>query len=130
MKKVQRYLDNFNNSVNNLHDAVLKSIDDLDIDGTIKRFELCYEISWKLIKSYLEFNGIFCKSPRECFKLAVQNNLIKDEMVWMEMIDDRNLLVHTYNFEYSRDVFKNIKEKYLEEFLFLKNKINKEKESL
>ena len=128
MKKIKRYLSDFDKALKNLLEGIAKTKDDLDIDGTIKRFELCYELSWKLLKSYLEYKGLFCKSPRECFKLSVQNNLIKNEIIWFEMIDDRNLLVHTYTFEHSRGIFKNIKEKYVEEFIFLKEKIDNEEE--
>jgi len=42
------------------------------------------------------------------------------------MIDDRNLLVHTYTFEHSRTVFNNIKNKYFNELKFLEEKIKLE----
>jgi len=36
---------------------------DLEKAGFIQRFEFCFELSWKLIKSMLDYNGISTKSP-------------------------------------------------------------------
>ncbi len=119
-EKIKIIFNDFEKALNNLKKATEIAKDDLDIDGTIKRFELTYELSWKLIKSFLEYNGIFCKSPRECFKYAFQNGIIDNELIWMKMIDDRNLLVHTYNFDFSREIFENIKNKYLKSFYYVK----------
>lgn len=115
-EKVKRYLEDFQKALRNLEVAVEESKDELTIDGTIKRFELCYELFWKFIKVYLEDKGLVCRSPRECFKQAVTYGLIEDENAVMEMIDDRNLLVHTYSLEDSRFVFEKIKQSYLKVF--------------
>jgi len=112
-ERVKKAFLDFEKSFNNLKSAVKKAVDDLDIDGTIKRFELCYELSWKIIKLYLEDLGIICKNPRDCFKQAKINNLIKDEVIWMEMIDTRNQLVHEYSSDFSREIFEKIKNDYV-----------------
>ena len=36
-------------------------------------------------------------TPRETFKQAFQINLVKDGHSWMEALDDRNLIAHTYD---------------------------------
>jgi len=118
-ERVKRYFDNFEKALTNLENGVEQSSDDLDIDGTIKRFELCYELSWKLIKEYLADMGIICKNPRDCFKSAFSNNLIDNEDTWLKMIEDRNYLVHTYTFEESRKIFKHIKDAYVGSFKYL-----------
>lgn len=128
-EKVRRYFADFNKAVNNLEEAIERVQDDLDVDGAIKRFELCYELFWKLIKVYLEDQGIICKSPRDCFKQAVKLGLIDDEKAVMEMIDDRNFLVHTYSFDESRYLFEKIKNIYFGIFKKLHQKI-KEEETL
>lgn len=121
--KFEIIFENFQKAVRNLENVVNIASDDVSIDASLKRFELCYELSWKVIKFYLEYLGIFCRSPRECFKYAVLNGLIRDELVWLEMIDDRNLLVHTYTMEESRVVFDKIKSKYLQQFITLRDSI-------
>jgi len=126
-ERVKRYFEDFEKALKNLDEAVNIASTDIEIDGAIKRFELCYEISWKLIKEWLADKGIICKNPRDCFKYAYENNLIKDEKIWLEMIEDRNELVHTYASEESRIIFERIKENYLEAFKELYKIIKGEK---
>jgi len=106
----------FERTYRNLIEATNNAKTDLEIDGAIKRFELCYELAWKIIKEYLANLGIICKNPRDCFKYAYQNGLINDENVWLEMIGVRNQLVHTYTSEQSREVFEKMRSKYIEAF--------------
>lgn len=126
-ERLDRTFSDFEKATQNLKVAVEIADDDLSIDGTIKRFELCYELSWKVIRLYLEDLGIICRNPRECFKQAKINGLIEDEIMWMEMIEDRNRLVHEYSSEFSRELFGKIKSKYakiLEDlYLNLKEKL-------
>lgn len=116
-ERVKLLFIDFEKAVNNLKIGVENAKTDIEIDGAIKRFELCYELSWKLIKEYLADLGIICKNPRDCFKYAVENDVIKDQDLWMDMIDKRNLLVHTYSSEDSRKIFDDIRDKYLNLFL-------------
>ncbi len=44
-ERVKRYFDDFETALRNLEAGIEQSKDDLDIDGSIKRFELCYELS-------------------------------------------------------------------------------------
>lgn len=121
-ERLKRNFINFKNALNNLEIAGKVAKTDLEIDGAIKRFELCYELSWKLIKAILADKGIICRNPRDCFKQAVINELIANEEVWLSMIEDRNELVHLYQFANSRKIFENIKSKYIESFTFLLHK--------
>ena len=122
-ERVEKFHKDFEKAVVNLEDAIASIVDDLDIDGAIKRFELCYELSWKLIKEYLADAGIICRNPRDCFKSAFQNDLIDEQERWLDMIDDRNYLVHVYTFEDSRKIFDNIKKSYAASFRYLYDKI-------
>jgi nucleotidyltransferase substrate binding protein (TIGR01987 family) len=108
-ERIKMTILDFEKAFNNLKSAVEKAVDDLDINGTIKKFELCYELSWKIIKLYLEDIGIICKNPRDCFKQAKINNLIEDKTIWMEMIETRNQLVHEYSSEFSREFLRKLK---------------------
>jgi len=115
-ERLKRLMTDFKKAFNNLEIAANDAEDDLEIDGVIKRFELCYELSWKLIKEYLSDSGIICNNPRDSFKYAYQNELINSNEIWLKMIDDRNLLVHTYTREESREIFERIKNDYLGSF--------------
>ena len=70
---------------------------DIYLDVVVKRFEFTYEMCWKTIKRYLDFIGITCTSPRGCFKEAYSQNIIKEQDVFLDMIEMRNLTSHIYN---------------------------------
>ena len=65
--------------------------------GLIQFFEVTFELSWKLLKDYLESQDVNPKFPRETIKEAFKYELIQDGDAWMTMLNDRNLTVHTYN---------------------------------
>jgi len=113
-RETERVLEDFSQAVSNLKEGLDKTVDDLDVDGSIKRFELSYELAWKLIKAFLLETGINCKNPRDCFKSAKANGLINDELGWLRMIEDRNLLVHTYTMLLSRQIFIKVRQEYFQ----------------
>lgn len=129
-ERVKRYFDDFEKAYINLDNAIREAKDDLDIDGTIKRFELCYELSWKLIKEYLADMGTICNNPRDTFKQAFINELIDDDEKWLKMIEDRNHLVHVYTESQSREIFASIKNLYISSFRYLYDKMkNRDKDA-
>lgn len=65
--------------------------------GIIKSFEFTFELCWKTLKDYLESQGITTGYPREVLKHAFQNNAVNDGDVWLDMLDKRNLMSHTYD---------------------------------
>lgn len=65
--------------------------------GLIQFFEVTFELSWKLLKDYLESQDVNPKFPRDTIKEAFKYELIQDGDAWMAMLTDRNLTVHTYN---------------------------------
>jgi len=65
--------------------------------GLVQFFEITFELSWKLLKDYLESQEVSAKFPREAIKEAFHYELIADGDGWMQMLTDRNLTVHTYN---------------------------------
>ena len=48
--------------------AAIKDTDDMYLDATIQRFEFCFELAWKLMKTVLEYEGIDVNSPRSCIR--------------------------------------------------------------
>ena len=86
-------------------------------DAVIQRFEFTYELAWKLMKSYLEYQGIvLSNSPRPTFKEAFAQGLILDGDVWIDMIEARNLTVHTYNDQMAKEIYDKIKNRYYPSF--------------
>ena len=93
-------------------------------DSAIKRFELTFELAWKSAKTYLGNQGIVCRSPRDCFAEAFRLGLVSDNPLWLKMIEDRNLSVHTYNEKLAEDIYGRLKD-YLRLFEELKSSLGK-----
>lgn len=109
-----------------LEEALKESVTDLAIDGVLHRFEFTFELAWKTMKDYLEFQGIIGKigSPREIIKEAFSAGLIDDGEIWIKMMLSRNELSHLYDEEISRDIYDEIKESYIIEIKKLIKKLN------
>ncbi|MCT4594240.1 MAG: HI0074 family nucleotidyltransferase substrate-binding subunit [Anaeromicrobium sp.] len=88
--------------------------DDIVLDATIQRFEFTYELSWKLMKGYLEYNGnADINGPRKAIKESFKMGILKDGNSWLDIIQDRNRTSHTYDEESAVDIFENIKDRYV-----------------
>ena len=89
------------------------SADDLYLDGVIQRFEFCFELSWKLMKAYLSFEGIEANSPRSSIRESFKIGLITEAEEWLDMLEKRNLSSHTYDEETAREIYQHISQKYI-----------------
>lgn len=84
-------------------------------DSAVKRFEYTYELCWKTAKVFLsEHFGVQVFSPKECFRELRKNGLVSDEETELLLImtDNRNEIIHTYNEQFSIELYEIIKEKY------------------
>ncbi len=95
----------FEASVQRLEESLSRPRDPVVRDSAIKRFELCFELAWKVIQSFLRNHGLQCRSPRDCFREAFSYGLLTEEEVWLKIIQDRNLSVHTYNEELANQLY-------------------------
>ena len=86
-------------------DEGIKSADsDLERTGTIKSFEFCHELTWKILKRVLTKRGLTTTSPRDVFRIAADNNIIENPEFWFKAIEKRNLVSHTYKKETAKEV--------------------------
>lgn len=94
----QRF-QNFEKAFLQLESAIikLKSLSDLEKEGLIQRFEYTFELAWKTLKDYLESQNVDAKFPREVIKKGFQYEIIEDGEIWMDMLEKRNLMAHTYD---------------------------------
>jgi nucleotidyltransferase substrate binding protein (TIGR01987 family) len=77
-------------------------------DAAIQRFEYTCEATWKAAQRYLqEVEGLSLGSPKGSIRASREVGLITDEQatVGLEMIDDRNLTVHTYNESLAEEIY-------------------------
>ena len=93
----QRF-SNYEKAFGELSAAVARgSYDKLSQAGLIQMFELVFELAWKTLKDKLEYDGLKANSPRDTIKIAFQNSYIQNGELWIEALDNRNLLAHTYD---------------------------------
>ena len=85
---------------------------EIEIMAVIQAFELSFELAWKVMTDYLESEGFDPKSPRETIKHAFQVKLVEDGHVWMDALKDRNLIMHTYDEAFAKEMGLKIKNNY------------------
>jgi len=95
----------------------------LEKEGIIQRFEFTLELAWKTLKDKMEFDGLILDkiSPKMVLKEAFKAKYIDNIELWLEMIDDRNLLSHTYDIKVFEEVIPSIQQKYTALISELKN---------
>ncbi len=77
-------------------------------DAAIQRFEFTVELAWKTIQRFLRDQQLLCNSPKACFRSAFEYGLITDDEIWIAMMQDRNLTVHTYNETLAQQIFQRL----------------------
>lgn len=100
-----------------------RDADNMYLDATIQRFEFCFELAWKLMKSALAYEGIEASSPRSSIREGWKQGLIDSAEKWLDMLEKRNLSSHTYNETTAMDVYNCIIDEYLDLLSALENKI-------
>jgi nucleotidyltransferase substrate binding protein (TIGR01987 family) len=107
----QQRFDNFDRALGLLREALANgpaALNQLEKEGVVQRFEYTLELTWKTIKDYLEESGVVLTAvtPRQLIKDAFAARILNDGQAWIDMVDHRNLLSHTYdpaNFEEAVD---------------------------
>jgi len=119
---IQR-LSNFSSAYTLLRGELLhKNVDQfnqLEQEGLVQRFEYTFELMWKTMKDYLQAEEVEITiiSPKNVIKAAGQSGLLEaadaDGEVLLEMLESRNMLTHTYDFERFKAILEKIKKDYL-----------------
>ena len=81
--------------------------------AVIKAYEFTFELSWKTLKDFLAYNGIDAKLPREVIKQSFATGLISDGQLWIDMLEERKLMAHTYDDARAKAAVHLIQERYL-----------------
>ncbi|MBM2816583.1 MAG: nucleotidyltransferase substrate binding protein, family [Ignavibacteria bacterium] len=85
----------------------------LEIAGLVQSFEFTFELALKTVKDYLYEQGIPTNFPREAIKEGFRTGIIEDGHTWLEMLEKRNELTHTYNSEVAENAVDVIKNHYI-----------------
>ncbi len=76
-------------------------------DSVIKRFEFCYDLTWKYLKKYLHVkHGITVKSPKTTFQESLNQGITSQEETahLFTMVIDRNTTSHEYDIQAAREI--------------------------
>lgn len=92
-------IEDFASALQQLEAALLLPADnDVVKAGCIQYFEFCFELAWKSVKVVSASQGApDCLSPKSCLRQAYTNGWIANENVWLDMLEARNKMSHTYN---------------------------------
>lgn len=122
----QRF-SNYTKALHSLTEAVelsqQRALSALEQQGLIQSFEFTHELAWKMLKDYLQYQGISnIVGSRDASRIAYQNLLVQDGDIWMQMIEARNQTSHTYNLKVAQAVVESILFKFYPAFNQIANK--------
>lgn len=81
-------------------------------DASIQRFEYTSEALWKAAQRFLlVVEGVGVGAPKGCVRACREIGLLTDEeaVLGLEMVDDRNRTVHTYNEAVAEAIYRNLR---------------------
>lgn len=94
----QRF-SNFERAYMKLKEAIEQNdLNELERNGLVQRFEFTLELSWKVMKDFLEYKGFsFKPSPKDTLRLAQEAQYIDYAQQLIDGLDIRNELSHDYD---------------------------------
>jgi nucleotidyltransferase substrate binding protein (TIGR01987 family) len=123
----QRF-DHFSNAFRQLKNAkqlrLEREFTELELQGVIQVFEVSQELSWKVMKDFLEEQGktdLF--GSKNAVKEAFNLGLIANGEVWFDMIKSRNLTSHIYDHSEIVAILDTILNVYVAAFIDFENKM-------
>lgn len=106
-------LNNFRKAISQLKEFIEKpELNKFEKQGLIQCFEYTFELAWKTMKDYLEDQGFDIKSPRMAIQTGFQIQLLQDGHVWIDALEKRNLMAHTYDENLTNEAEKLIRTAY------------------
>ena len=110
MTNSQWIVDDFAAALAQLDSALAETAErDIIKAGSIQYFEFSFELGWKACKVVSAEQGLpDCLSPKACLRQAFTQGWIDDEAVWLEMLDARNRMAHTYDARKALQIYESL----------------------
>jgi nucleotidyltransferase substrate binding protein (TIGR01987 family) len=126
----QRF-ENFDRALGLLREALAngqENLSPLEQEGAAQRLEYTLELAWKCMKDYLEDSGVSISpaTPRQVIKEAFVAKIITAGQTWINMLNHRNLLSHTYDFAVFEEAIRATEDHYLPTLQALHQFLSKE----
>lgn len=104
---------NYKKATTQLEEFIEKGeLNKFEVQGLIQCFEYTFELAWKTMKDYLELEVFEVKSPRGTIQTAFQTQLVTEGHIWIDALEKRNLMAHTYDEGVAKEAEQLIKQKY------------------
>jgi len=126
----QQRFSNFNAALDSLTEdmSILKTrkLNKTEEKGLIQSFEYTYELGWKCLKDFCKARGVTdIIGSKDAIRYAFKTGLIENGEIWMDMVKNRVLTVHTYNREIAKKIVGKIINNYYPEFINLREILTK-----
>ena len=73
---------------------------------------MSFELAWKTLKDFLEYQGYDVKSPRGTIREAFKQGYLPNAESWLQCLEDRNATSHAYDEEMANQVLEAIRDIY------------------
>ena len=125
MSRLEERIENFNKAFELFQKTRNEYINNKTNDtvrlALVQSFEIVFELAWKVLKDFLEENGIEVSYPKTAIKEAFNKKTIKNGQTWIDMSDTRNSTSHEYNMDKVNIMLEKIAYTYYEELLLFSN---------
>lgn len=124
MSRSDELAGDFKNILQKWKEALEQPEAEISRDAAILRFELAFEVGWKLIQHLAREEGYEAKSPRQAFQQAFSMGWITEEVIWDDILKARNTATHVYREAYAKALYRQLNDFY-KAFEELENNIAK-----
>lgn len=114
--KIINSIKNYEKALKKLHEFIDEPIvNERDRAGIIQAFEFTFELAWKTFQKVSKDEEMEIGGPKTIIKQAFRLDLIENnfEDDWNLMLEDRNLMSHTYKEDLSYIVSERVKDRYV-----------------
>jgi nucleotidyltransferase substrate binding protein (TIGR01987 family) len=101
--------------------------DNVVLTGLVGLYEICFEQAWKAMKELLEMHGYeegATGSPKMILKTAYKSGMIQDEDLWLQALQERNNVAHSYNQNIAIEIVRLAKSEFYNMFCELQKEIS------
>lgn len=126
--KISEKFENFYKALQKLNEIQEKpTFSDLEKTGIIQRFNFTIELAWKTLEEMLEFEGNLeqIRGSKDVLRIALKRGLIHDGDLWMEMMEEHNMMAYIYDESKLASVFNRIKASFVPELNAFKDFVEK-----
>ncbi|MCP4652490.1 MAG: nucleotidyltransferase [Candidatus Omnitrophica bacterium] len=117
-------LKKFKDAFDRLKEGAASAEEELQRDGVIQRFEFTFELLWKTLKIFMRQRGLESNTPKDALREAFRLGWLSQEVVFLNMLEDRNKTSHIYESKVAKEIFERIQNQYIEAISCVINKLD------